>query len=388
MTYSWPLMKETINWSDRLKMIKFISTTSRFTNGDKVKEFESNWNNWLGSQNSLFVSSGSTANFLLMAAVKEYYGLKDGDKVLVPSCTWMTNVSPVIQLGLEPVFCDINMFNFSFDKKHLESISMFHKDIKIIFVTHLLGFPSWDENYFKEYFPDAIILDDVCESHGVSRVGEKIGANSIGATFSFYFGHHMTTVEGGMISTNNTDLYDLMKMKRSHGLSRESKRSKEYSLKYKNIDPSFLFITDGYNFRNHEIPAVLGINQLKRLDSMIEKRKNNYCKFINIIKDYEDKFYIPYDLGEDSNFAFPLVARNSKIYKNLKQKLSSSGIEIRPIVSGNLLEHPFLKKYKIENKHTDSLNINTIHNNGLYIGNNHFIKNKDFNNLKNILESL
>lgn len=160
----WPLMGETITWADRLKMAKFVLTTKKFTNGEKVKQFESEWNSWLGSKHSLYVSSGSTANFLLIAAVKELYGLKSGDKVLLPACTWMTNVAPIIQLGLTPIFCDVNITDFSFDLDKAKLIAQSH-DIKLIFVTHLLGFSANNEG-LKEIFPNALMLDDICESHG------------------------------------------------------------------------------------------------------------------------------------------------------------------------------------------------------------------------------
>jgi CDP-6-deoxy-D-xylo-4-hexulose-3-dehydrase len=137
----WPLMGETITYMDRLKMAYFTLTAKKFTFGEKVEQFENEWSEWLGAKHSLFVSSGSTANFLLIAAVKELYGLKNGDKVLVPACTWMTNVAPIMQLGLEPVFCDINLYNFSFDLAEAKNIALKH-DIKLVFITHLLGFSA------------------------------------------------------------------------------------------------------------------------------------------------------------------------------------------------------------------------------------------------------
>ena len=381
-------MKETITNLDRIEMIKFIATTKKFTNGDKVKKFESDWNEWLGSRNSLFVSSGSTANFLLVAAIKEYFGLKDGDKVLVPACTWMTNVAPIIQLGLKPIFCDVNLYNFSFDTDHLNLISKMHSDIKVVFATHLLGFPSLSKKQLQEYLPEVIVIDDVCESHGVEIDGKRVGSNSLGATYSFYFGHHMTTIEGGMVSSNNDDLYNLMKMKRSHGMSRESVNPNYYTAQYPLMDPQFLFITDGYNFRNHEIPAVLGSAQLKRLDSMIDRRRKNYRKFLEIISNHEDKFYLPYQLSDNSNFAFPLVSRKQLNHNILKNKLDAAGIEKRPIVSGNLLDHPFLKGYKLEYSAKDESNVSILQNRGLYVGNNHFVGDKELSMLKDILDSL
>lgn len=381
-------MKDTITMSDKLSMAKFVLTSNKFTNGDKVKQFERSWSEWLGAEKSLFVSSGSTANFLLLSAVIEKYNLLPGDKVLVPACTWMTNVAPIIQLGLTPIFCDINLENFSFDKNHMEQISLTHPDIKVIFVTHLLGLPSWDTEYFVKLFPKSIILDDVCESHGVEKYGQKIGAGSLGATFSFYFGHHMTTIEGGMVSTNDEELYDIMKMKRSHGLSRESVNPNKYNDMYPELNSSFLFVTDGYNFRNHEIPAVLGLSQLKRLDDMIKIRRKNYEKYLSLLSQHLDKFYIPSTTIENSSFSFPLVSRNHETHVKLKGLLDVNKIEFRPIVSGNLLRHPFLNSYSLEPKSGEMYNVEIIHKNGLYIGNNHFVGDKELNMLSNVLDQL
>lgn len=383
----WPLMKETITTIDKIRMIKFLLTTSRLTNGEKVKKFEQDWNNWLGSSYSLYVSSGSTANFLLIASIKEKYALKEGDKVLLPSCTWMTNVAPIIQLGLCPIFCDINLENFSFCEENLLHIKKKHPDIKLIFVTHLLGYSANNEKY-AEIFPDALIIDDICESHGCTDANNiKRGANSLGATFSFYYGHHMSTIEGGMVSTTDYELYDLMKMKRSHGLARESLKFEQYVEKYPTLNKQFLFITDGYNFRNHEICAVLGSSQLKRLDSMIEKRKKNYSIFSKVINTMGDKFYPVVENNTNSSFCLPVVCKTRETYNQLKQKLIDYGIENRPIVSGNLLAHPFLKNYKIcSNKKKN--NVEIIQENGIYVGNNHFVGNKELEILKKVLEKV
>lgn len=384
-SYKWPLMKDTITLSDKLAMIKFIITTNQFTNGPKVREFEDAWNQWLGSEQSLFVSSGSTANLLLIDAVKEKYDLQNFEKVLVPACTWVTNVSPVIQCGLTPIFCDINLDNYSFDLEHMKKIAIKHPDIKAIFVTHLLGY-SADIEAYKEIFPNAIILEDICESHGcLSPNGTKRGADAIGATFSFYFGHHMTTVEGGIVSTNDPDLYNLMRIKRSHGLARElpKEKYKQAIEAYPDVNSKFMFLTKGYNFRNTEIPAVLGLSQLKRLDKMIASRKKNYITFWNIIKEYEDHFYVPSNSDTNSSFAFPIVAKNKKVADKLKTELEIASIESRPIVSGNLLAQPFLNDYSLEPG--SNLNIQKLHENGVYVGNNHFITSWEISLLSDVL---
>ena len=315
----WPLMGETITWGDRLKMVSFILTAKRFTYGEKVKKFENEWSTWLGAKHSLFVNSGSSGNTLLLSAVKELYNLKGGDKVLVPACTWVTNVAPVFQLGLTPIFCDINLQNYSFDLNEAKEIAKKHKDIKVIFTTHLLGFPA-NNVELQKIFPDALIIDDICESHGCRDDKRNMyGSDSLGATFSFYFGHHMSTIEGGMVSTNNSDLYDLMRMKRCHGMARESFKQKDYAAQYKNIEPSFLFVTDGYNFRNHEICAVLGSSQLKRLDKMIERRRINYIEYVNLLNRYPTLFYPHLYEDGNSSFCFPFVCKSEKIAKSMKE---------------------------------------------------------------------
>jgi len=389
MNYKWPLMHNIITEEDKQSMIDFIKNTDRFTNGPKVREFETNWNRWLGSKHSLFVSSGSTANLLLINALKEIYNLKDGDKVLVPACTWVTNISPVFQCGLKPIFCDINLNNYSFDIDHAKKISKTHPDIKVIFFTHLLGF-SADVEAIRDIWPNALSIEDICESHGCcSPTGSKRGSDSIGATFSFYFGHHMTTVEGGMVSTNNNDLYNIMKIKRSHGLARElppdlyAKASAEHS----NIDPNFLFLTDGYNFRNNEIAAVLGISQLAKLDDTISVRKNNFKKFMEIIKKYDSRFHLPNDdLSTNSNYAFPLIFKNQEDFYQLKEKFITEKVEYRPIVGGNLLLQPFLKNYQLEPD--SNLNVQILHNNGVYVGNNQYVGSTELNILEKILNGM
>tara|TARA_B110000908_G_scaffold80909_1_gene96969 strand:- start:23184 stop:24356 length:1173 start_codon:yes stop_codon:yes gene_type:complete len=380
--FKWPLMKDTISFSDRLKLAKFCLTTSRFSAGPLVKDFEKAWSSWIGSNNSLFVSSGSTANFLLVAAVKDFYGLKDGDAVLLPACTWVTNVSPIMQLGLRPVFCDINLSDFSFDIENAKKIAA-KENIKMIFVTHLLGY-SADIEKLREIFPNALIIEDVCESHGCKGPdGSRRGPEYIGGTFSFYFGHHMTTIEGGMVSTNNDELADLMRQKRCHGLARESKHYDRYALENPDIIKSFLFMTDGYNFRNTDLGACLGLMQLKRLDGMVLTRNDNYRMFHKLIEKFSDKLHLPSINDQISSFAFPLICRNSGDRPALMLEMEKQDIEFRPIVSGNLLRQPFLKDYMAE---TSMKNADILHNNGLYISNNHFVGSKEITLLETALD--
>ncbi len=389
--YDWPLMKDTLTWCDRWKLAKFVMTADRFTQGRKVEQFEEAWSDWLDVKHSLFVTSGSTANFLLLDAVKElYFKDKKKIKVLVPACTWVTNINPVMQLGMEPIFCDINLYDYSFDLKNAAEIADKHK-IDIVFTTHLLGLPA-PTFALRALFPKAIFLEDVCESHGAKDIfGHRIGSKSSGSTFSFYFGHHMSTVEGGMVCTNNLALYDLMRMKRSHGMSRVSMVPDSYADAHPEIDPQFLFVTAGYNFRNTELGAVLGLSQLKRLDGFIEQRQKNYRRFIEIMKVYgSDKFHLPgegYAEESNSSFCFPLIAKTPLIKETLLRKLKNNFIEYRPVVGGNLLRQPYMEGYSIACK-TGPYNVDVLHENGIYIGNNQFVGDREMNILENIIRSL
>ena len=357
-------MQTAITESDKRALIDFIESSDRYTCGNMVKQFEDAWSEWLGSKYSLYVTSGSTANLLLMAQIAPY-NIPDGSKVLVPACTWVTNVSPVFQLGLEPVFCDVDLERYSFNLEALPD-----EDIRIVFVTHLLGLNSPVEA-LKEKYPNAIFIEDICESHGVKAPdGSRRGSTGVGSTFSFYYGHHMTTIEGGIISTDNELLYELMKIKRSHGMARllSPHLYEEAIKKHPNIDPSFLFLTDGFNFRNTELNAVLGLEQLKRLDQNIEIRRKNFECFMKHLD--SERFYTPYNDPGNSSFALPFICKRKDDMSKLKTIFNELGVEYRPVVSGNLLLHPFLNKWKDT---VEVPNANIINDNGVYIGNNQFV---------------
>ena len=378
----WPLMKDCITQEDKDALVDFIKTSNRYTNGPKVKEFEKEWSEWLGVEHSLFVSSGSTANTLLLSAIVEKYNLKKGDKVIVPAMTWVTNVAPVIQLGLEPIFCDVESDTFSFDLEHLKQLSKEHKDIRVVFVTHLFGVPA-PINEFKKIIPNAVYLEDCCESHGAEIYGGKVGTHSEGSTFSSYFGHHMTTVEGGFVSTNDTELYELMRAKRSHGMARECSPEvfKQYKRDYPEVDERFMFVTDGYNLRNTEFGAVLGLSQLPRLDDMIERRREICDTFVSILKKYGDTFHIPNFTG-NSSFCLPFILKDKTIKSKMQKYLEENGVETRPLCSGNLLRQPFLENYELD---VNKPKVDYLHFNGFFIGNNHLITDAEIDRLDELI---
>ena len=376
-------MKDCITKEDKDSLVEFIQTSNRYTNGPKVKQFEKEWSEWLGVKHSLFVSSGSTANFLLLSAIKRRYNLKKGDKVLVPAMTWVTNVAPIIQLGLKPIFCDVERDTFSFDLEHMARLHQEHHDIRLVFVTHLFGIPA-QINEFKKIIPNAFYIEDCCESHGAKIYDKKVGTLSEGSTFSSYFGHHMTTVEGGFVSTDDTELHELMRAKRSHGLARECSDEvyTKYIKRYPDVDKRFMFITDGYNFRNNEFGAVLGLSQLPRLDDMIKRRREVCDKFVSILKKYDDIFHIP-NFDGNSSFCLPFIAKDGYLRNDLQEHLEACGIETRPLCSGNLLRQPFLSEYEVFKEFPK---VDYLHYHGFFIGNNHLVTDEEIEKLGFILD--
>lgn len=381
---TWPLMENVITPKDTQKLINFIKTTKRYTQFTKVREFEKAFSKWQGSRYSVYVNSGSSANLILASAAKEMYNWKNGDEIIVPSVTWTTTVTPVIQLGLKPIFADISLKDLSIDYKKIES--HITKKTRGIFLAHLLGFPA-AINQIKKIIKNKkiVILEDCCETQGGQINNIKVGNHGLAGTFSFYWGHHMTTVEGGMICTNNKSLYELLLLKRSHGLARElpDKEHKKIKKKYPNIDFNFLFLTDGFNVRNTELQAVLGIEQLKKINKFIKIRNRNYSLFLKECKKYSEHL-ITIECSGISSFVLPFFFKLKKQKENFQKIIKKAGIEYRPLISGNLLRQPFLHNYS---KNKKFLNAEFIHENAFYIGNNQFVDLKRLKKLFKIMKS-
>lgn len=364
-------------------MVDFIRSTDRFTQFEKVREFEKAWSEWQGCKYSVYVNSGSSANLLMLNLMKEKHGWKNGDEVIVPAVTWVTNITPVMQAGLTPVFVDINLEDLSFDYAQLAK--KITKKTRAIFVTHLLGFPA-DIKRIRKIIAgrDIKILEDCCESHGASIEGVKIGNHGECSSFSFYWGHHMTTIEGGMICTNDEEIYKLAVLKRSHGLARElpPHYHDTHKKKHPGVDFQFLFLTDGFNVRNTELHAVLGIAQLKHLDRYIKIRNENYKKFVGIVSPYAEYLRILAPRGM-SSFSLPFFFRDKKLKRSFQEIIKKEGIESRPIISGNLLRQPFLRDYADP---LDFPNAEFVHENGFYIGNNQFVNDERLAALKKLVD--
>lgn len=388
--FKWPLMNDIITEDDKQKMIDFIKTpNTRFTNGKFVKEFEEEWSKWQGVKYSVFVNSGASANYIMSSILKEIKGLGE---VIVAPLGWVSDVSPLVNLGFTPVFVDVDPTNFCITAKNIKK-AITSKTKGIVFV-HALGFNGITEELLElvdEH--DLFLIEDCCESHGATFRDIKVGNFGHISNFSFYFGHHITTIEGGMVCTNSHELYEMAKLFRSHGMIREiSDQSQQiYKDKYPDLNPMFIFAVPGYNFRSTELNAVLGINQLKRIDENIKNRVNNLNLWLSNLDN--KLYYTNYNQNGNSNFCLPLVLKkkNKELLKKICDLLTEESVEFRVGTAGggNQARQPYLKQGKYKFKIKGKLNVtNHIHDYGLYLGNNSDITEEMILNLTNKINEI
>ena len=273
------LMANNINYDDRQKLIKFIKNTDYFTNGKKVKDFEKKWSKWLGVKYSVFVNSGSSANILSLSYLKTKF---EGGEIIVSPLNWVSDITSIIYNGFKPRFVDINLSNLAMNTD--EIIKNINKKTRAILLTHILGFNGLDQKLLDICKKKKILLiEDVCESHGASFKGKKLGCYGLISNFSFYYAHHLSTIEGGMLCTNDKNVYEKLRIMRAHGMLRESTDEKYKNLivkRYKDLNEKFIFIEPGYNFRSTELNAIIGLNQLKRLNQNNKIRNTNHEYFL------------------------------------------------------------------------------------------------------------
>lgn len=342
----------------------------KLTHGPKVREFEEAWSKWLGVKYSVMLNSGSSANDLTMLALKYLVG---GGEIIVPPLTWVSDISSVIRAGFKPIFVDIEMNSLAIDYRKLKS--KINPNTKAIFLTHILGLNGLNHEIIeiaKEH--DIPIIEDVCESHGASFENRKCGSLGWASNFSFYYAHHMTTIEGGIVSTNDEKLYEMIRMLRSHGLVREMSNPELKKVEQqKNLDlnPEFIFKYAAHNMRPTELQGLLGLSQLQRLDSNNLKRTRNFSYFLEKLD--PNKFHTDLKLEGSSNYALIVISKSQKreVSEKIESELNNSGIEFRRGLSGggNQLRQPFIKEY-IDNIDLSQFPIvEHIHFNSWYIGN-------------------
>lgn len=370
MNVDLPLMENNITRDDLDVLIDFLKGSPRLTQGSNVQAFEQEWSDWLGVKHSVFVNSGSSANMITMAALKHLYG--EGE-IIVPTLTWVSDIVSVIQQGFKPVFVDINPRTLGMDNS--EVIKKLNKSTRAVFITHVQGFNAVTEQLLKELeYRNIPLIEDVCESHGAVLNGRKCGTMGIASDFSFYFAHHMSTIEGGMVCTNDDSFYEILRMFRSHGMIREMEnhaRKKEFAERHPDLSPDFIFAVPGWNFRNTEIGAVIGRNQLKRLDVNNVERKHNLEVFLKHLD--PAKYRTDFELKGSCNYAFNLILKDAdpEFRNSLEHAMKEASVEFRRGSSGggNQLRQPYLKQYLQDISPEDFPEVEHIHFYGYYIGN-------------------
>jgi len=341
-----PLMKSTFLGEKETKdaLCSFIQTSNKLSMGDEVSKFERSFANWQGRSHSVMVNSGSSANLVILQALLNLGRLSKGDRVGVSAVTWATNVMPVIQLGLVPVLIDVELETLNVSSEEVRK-----HDIRCLFITHLLGFHG-DIEVIAEYCKskDILLIEDTCESLGTDCNGKKLGNFGLASSFSTFVGHHMSTVEGGLIATDDDELNQMIRMVRAHGWDRNVTQQQRNELRSKwdinDFYGPYTFYTLGYNVRPMELQGLIGSIQLKYVDESNENRKRSYAKVFDSI-DSKDLMlpnqHVP-------AFAIPVICSSPEVRDTYVKKCREMGIETRPIVAGNMNRQPFFKEYATE----------------------------------------
>ncbi len=370
-TLDWPLMRNNITRADLDAVIDFLrKDTPILTQSQQVQAFEKEWSAWLGMKYSVFVNSGSSANLLTLTALKETCGLGE---IIVPPLTWVSDIASVLHCGFQPVFVDIHSRTLGMDNEQV--IQKITPKTKAVFLTHVLGYNALTEKLLKELKDRQIpLIEDVSESYGATFLSQKLGTFGLISNFSFYYAHHLTTIEGGMISTNDRSLYEILRMLRSHGMVREANSAESKALYHKqfpDLNPDFIFAYPAYNMRSTEINAVIGRSQLKRLDQNNKIRKENLNLFLENLD--LGKYQTDFETAGSCNYAFTLVLKhpNPVLYENVVSALRQHKVEFRRGTAGggNQLRQPYLKRIFGTEEYKKYPCVEHVHFYGFYIGN-------------------
>lgn len=369
---NYPLATST--WDDEeLKAIQSVIDSNKYTMGDHVKSFENNFRNFINRKYSVMVSSGSAANLLSIASL--FYTnkpmLETGDEIVVPAVSWSTTYFPLQQFGLKLKFVDIDIETLNYDLEALKT--SLTKKTKMIVVVNLLG-NSNDFDKINDIVANKniIIFEDNCESLGAEYKGKHTGTFGLLSTFSTYFSHHISTMEGGLVTTDNEELYHILLSLRAHGWTRNlPKKNYVTSISSNWFEESFRFVLPGYNVRPIEMSGAIGNKQLEKLPNFLKKRRANAELFVDLFKDHED-FLIQKEIDKSSWFGFSLIIKpgSKLIRKDIINVLEKNKIEYRPIVTGNFARNEVLKYFNYE-IHKNLTNANHLHDNGFFVGNSH-----------------
>lgn len=320
---------------------KAVLESGRVTMGSQTTLFEEEFATAQGAKHAIMVNSGSSANLLIVAAAVHEGLLEAGNKVFVPALTWPTTVWPLWRYGMNLVFLDCDE-HLQISPATLEEACEAHPDAVGLFLAHIMGNAAQMEKIEELCYKYGLSLfEDCCESLGAESSSRRVGSYGLAASFSFYFSHHITTVEGGMVTTDNDDFADYARSIRSHGWTRTFNSARRHLIEANNrsIDPRFLFVMEGYNLRPTEIQAAMGREQLKRLDDFARSREHIDASMRKIVKRYPQLSPIePSPEARPSWFAFPMLYTDDR--NALVAHLAKCSIDTRPIVGGNLTRHP------------------------------------------------
>jgi CDP-4-dehydro-6-deoxyglucose reductase, E1 len=386
----YPLMRNNISREDLDAVIRHLKQDDPIlTHGTNVRAFEEEWSQWLGVKYSVFVNSGASANLLTLAILRVCH--PEGGEVIVPPLTWISDIASVIQNGFKPVFVDIDPRSLAMDSRQI--IAKLCSKTRAVFLTHVQGFDGLTDELLLELKERNIpLIEDVCESHGATHGGVKLGSLGWISNFSFYYAHHLSTIEGGMICTNDEKIYQQARMFRSHGMVRESNDLEvraEYQRENPELSPDFIFAFPAYNVRNTEIGGILGRSQLKRLDVNIERRNQNFRRFLGRID--PEKYRTDFKLEGCSNYAFNLILKNADddLAERLIQKMRDAGVEFRRGSSGggNQIRQPYLKNIVPGGYHLKFPEVEHIHFYGFYIGNFPTLRDEEIDEICAVLNS-
>lgn len=387
----FPLMRNNILREDLDAVIDYLKQDDPIlTQGANVRAFEAEWSEWLGVKHSVFVNSGASANLLTMAVLKLRH--PEGGEVIVPPLAWVSDVATVLQNGFTPVFADIDPRTLSMHPAQI--LNKITDRTRAVFFTHVQGFDGLTDGLLDALAARNIpLIEDVCESHGATHNSRKLGSIGWISNFSFYYAHHMTTIEGGMICTNDPEVYQQARMLRSHGMIREADDAAvrmTFQTANPELNPDFIFAVAGYNTRNTEIGGIMGRSQLKRLDANVKRRTANLLRFLGRID--PAKYRTDFKLEGSSNYAFNLVLRHpdEQLVQRLMQKLRDSGVEFRrgSAGGGNQIRQPYLKGVVPEGHHRDFPETEHVHFYGFYIGNYPELSDQDVDEICAIVNSV
>jgi CDP-4-dehydro-6-deoxyglucose reductase, E1 len=368
----WPLMRNNVSRADLDAVIDLLRQDDPvLTQSRQVRAFEEEWSAWLGVKYSVFVNSGSSANLVTLAALRELDG--PGGEIIVPTITWTSDIAAVLHCGFKPVFVDVDPRTLGMDNEQV--LTRITPRTRAVFLTHVLGYNALSRRLLDELQRREIpLIEDVCESHGARFEGRKLGTFGLASNFSFYYAHHLSTIEGGMVCTNSARLYETVRMLRSHGLVREldsDSLKREYADVHPDLNPEFIFAHPGYNVRSTEINAIIGRSQLKRLDEGIRRRSENLRLFLENLD--PTAYQTDFDTEGSSNYAFTLILKepDDALCRRVMAALRANGVEFRRGTAGggNQVRQPYLRRIVGADAWKQYPFADHVHFFGFYIGN-------------------